>query len=199
VGWKNEKRGSTGSARPKRTLRVPAERPQAGPSLCDSFTTPRLPFADRARRCAERAAVSPVRMTEQHRPGTLVNAQEDTYWGRVRRFAALIDMRKMFITQTQVREAQGVAARYAAERSLPATQKTVSEEQYTAARDTCDAVLHPDTGKRIPLVLYVRRGDVAVACACGSQRAPNRLIDPSRLRADAPRQSSRPTCASTPS
>eukprot|EP00742_Colponemidia_sp_Colp-10_P003478 GILJ01003705.1.p1 GENE.GILJ01003705.1~~GILJ01003705.1.p1 ORF type:complete len:316 (-),score=36.38 GILJ01003705.1:59-1006(-) len=78
-----------------------------------------------------------------------VNEDEGTYWGRVRRTAAMLDMTKAFISDNQLENALSIVKR------RREGDMTITETQFQEAMRIKEAVIHPDTGEKIRLPLRV--------------------------------------------
>ena len=80
-----------------------------------------------------------------------------TYYGRVRHFFGMVNLRNNFITDTQLRDAQALLAAHSATRK-PAAGSSASgtlatDEENAAlwnAKRVVAAIVHPDTGERVP-------------------------------------------------
>ncbi|SPQ97473.1 Sidoreflexin [Plasmodiophora brassicae] len=74
---------------------------------------------------------------------------QSTYMGRVRKFIDIINPRTLFTSDAELAHAAGLIAQF---RDLGGAPPGVSNEQMWAARSTLEAIVHPDTGKPIPLL-----------------------------------------------
>ncbi|KAJ3337824.1 Sideroflexin-5 [Gonapodya sp. JEL0774] len=71
-----------------------------------------------------------------------------TYSGRVRHFMDLVDPRNIMISGSELNSAQSMLTQFKTTGTLPAG---VTKDQLFKAKNTVDAVIHPDTGLPIPL------------------------------------------------
>ena len=71
----------------------------------------------------------------------------NTYTGRVRHFFNIIDPRTLFTTDEQLKKAQALLDAYRDNRLHPG----VGTEELWQAQKIVQAIIHPDTGQKIPM------------------------------------------------
>lgn len=71
-----------------------------------------------------------------------------TYWGRVRHFFTMVDPRNALITDAELDTSKKLVEGWKA-KTLP---PSVTDADLWAAKRKLDAVVHPDTGEKIPLL-----------------------------------------------
>lgn len=81
----------------------------------------------------------------------------------VRKFIDIINPRTLFTSDAELAHAAGLIAQF---RDLGGAPPGVSNEQMWAARSTLEAIVHPDTGKPIPLLFRsaCRHRPTAIPC-----------------------------------
>jgi tricarboxylate carrier len=72
----------------------------------------------------------------------------NTYWGRVRHFADITDMRTLFTTKAKLAESQKLLEEYDKGRIKLGTDVTI--DKIWEAKKVRDSMVHPDTGEIIP-------------------------------------------------
>lgn len=70
------------------------------------------------------------------------------YWGRVRYFADVTDMRTLFTSKKQLEEAKALIEKY--EKGQVQLGVDVAMNEIWKAKKICNAMIHPDTGEVIP-------------------------------------------------
>ncbi|TPX45618.1 hypothetical protein SeMB42_g01696 [Synchytrium endobioticum] len=71
---------------------------------------------------------------------------QGTYWGRLRHFSGVTDMRTLFATDSQLEAAKTLIADYKA-----GTATNVGPEELWHAKKLIDSTFHPDTGEKVLL------------------------------------------------
>jgi tricarboxylate carrier len=110
----------------------------------------------------------------------------NTYWGRVRHFAQITDMRTLLITDSKLKEATERLDRYEMFRTgrmspeEEARYQLPSEEELWNAKKIKDSVLHPDLGQKIYLPFrmsaFVPMNVLIVAGMLGARSIPSTIF-----------------------
>jgi hypothetical protein len=83
----------------------------------------------------------------EKKPLTVSKYDVNTYWGRVKHFADVTDMRTLFTTKKQLEAAQNLLDQYESGKIHLGSDVTI--DKIWEAKKIKDSMLHPDTGNVI--------------------------------------------------